>query len=196
MRVFFHSVIFTVALLCLNMSCSRYRDDGIPGGVEETVDLLIVNARIIDGTGNPWFRGALAVKGDRIAAVGPLVQVKASRVIDAMGKVLAPGFIDLHNHCDKGLLETPAAENFVRQGVTTLVGGPDGEGAPHMGEYLAAPGKEETGPQCLFYGRPGRGASRCNGHGRPRADCGRAGQHDSHWWSGPCWTGLWVFPPD
>ena len=99
--------------------------------------LLIRNARIIDGTGNPWYRGSIAVEGGRIAAVGPNLELPAGRVIDAGNLVISPGFIDLHNHCDTGLFENPDAENFLRQGVTTLIGGPDGEGAADMSSYLA-----------------------------------------------------------
>jgi len=101
-------------------------------------DILITNARIVDGTGNPWYLGSIAVAGDRIEAVGPGLKTAARRTIDAGGMVVAPGFIDIHNHCDDGLFYTPDAENFVRQGVTTLIGGPDGESAVDMGAFLAA----------------------------------------------------------
>jgi N-acyl-D-aspartate/D-glutamate deacylase len=101
------------------------------------VDLLITNARIVDGTGNPWYRGWVAVSGCRILSVGTGAEPAAERHIDAGDRVLAPGFIDLHNHCDNGLFEVPGAESFVRQGVTTIIGGPDGGGAVDMGAYLA-----------------------------------------------------------
>ena len=104
---------------------------------EPAVDILITNARIVDGTGNPWYRGNVAVAGDRIQAVGPGLEPAARRTIDAGGMVVAPGFIDIHNHCDGGLFDTPDAENFVRQGVTTLIGGPDGSSAVEMGSFLA-----------------------------------------------------------
>ena len=92
-------------------------------------DLIIRNARIVDGTGNPWYRGEVAVRGDTIAAVGPRIAAGAARVIDAGGKVVAPGFIDPHTHASRGIFEVPTAENYIRQGVTTLTEGPDG-GSP------------------------------------------------------------------
>jgi N-acyl-D-amino-acid deacylase len=92
-------------------------------------DLLITHARIVDGTGNPWYRGDVAVRGDTIAAVGPRLEGTAARVIDAAGQVVAPGFIDLHTHARRGLFEVPTADNYVRQGVTTIMEGPDG-GSP------------------------------------------------------------------
>lgn len=105
--------------------------------IRPAVDILITNARIVDGTGNPWYRGSVAVAGDRIQAVGPRLETAARRTIDAGGMVVAPGFIDFHNHCDRGLFNNPDAENFLRQGVTTLIGGPDGGSAVDMGAFLA-----------------------------------------------------------
>ena len=89
-------------------------------------DLLIRNGRIVDGTGSPWYRGDLAVRGDTIARIAPRIDAPAARVIDAAGRVVAPGFIDLHTHARRGIFEVPTADNYVRQGVTTLIEGPDG----------------------------------------------------------------------
>ncbi|MBK5291247.1 MAG: D-aminoacylase [Acidobacteriia bacterium] len=92
-------------------------------------DLVIRSARIVDGAGSPWFRGDLAVIGDRIAAVGVLPPHSARLEIQAGGLVLAPGFIDTHSHSRRGIFEVPSAENLIRQGVTTVMEGPDG-GSP------------------------------------------------------------------
>lgn len=89
-------------------------------------DLLIRNGRIVDGTGSPWHRGDLAVRGDVIARMAPRIDAPAARTIDARGTVVAPGFIDLHTHALRDILDVPTADNYIRQGVTTLVGGPDG----------------------------------------------------------------------
>ena len=90
-------------------------------------DLLIRNARIVDGAGNPWYRGDIAIQGDRIAAIGRRLHgADGLRTIDAAGKVVAPGFIDIHNHSRGKLLQVPDSENFLRQGVTTIVEGNDG----------------------------------------------------------------------
>jgi N-acyl-D-amino-acid deacylase len=92
-------------------------------------DLLIKNARIHDGSGNPWSHGEVAVTGDRIEAVGKLGSPSAKRVIDAEGQALAPGFIDIHSHSDVSILEHPGAESKIRQGVTTEVIGQCGSSA-------------------------------------------------------------------
>src|SRR5687768_3594220 len=92
-------------------------------------DLIIRNARIIDGTASPWYRGEIAVRGDSIALIAPRIDGKAAREVDARGLAVAPGFIDIHTHARRGIFEVPTADNYVRQGVTTLIEGPDG-GSP------------------------------------------------------------------
>ena len=96
-------------------------------------DLLITNARIVDGTGGPSTSGAVAVRGGRIAAVGN-VAGPAARTIDAGGKVVAPGFIDPHSHSDLPLLVDGNAESKIRQGVTTEVIGESGSVAPRLSD--------------------------------------------------------------
>ena len=91
-------------------------------------DLVIRNAKIVDGTGNPWFYGDVAIRGERIVAVGVVPPAAAKRTIDAHGHVLTPGFIDIHSHSDLLLLEDGNAESKIRQGVTTEVLG-EGESA-------------------------------------------------------------------
>ena len=86
---------------------------------EPGYDLLIINGRILDGSGSPWFEGSVAVKDGRVAAIGRLPNATAGRVIDARGLTVAPGFIDLHSHSDFTLLVDGKAESKIRQGVTT-----------------------------------------------------------------------------
>ena len=95
----------------------------------DSFDILIRDGRIVDGAGNPWFRGDVGIRGDSIAAVGHLPGAKAKRVIDAGGHIVAPGFIDMHNHGRRGIFKVPTAENYIRQGVTTIIEGNDG-GSP------------------------------------------------------------------
>lgn len=110
------------------------------------LDFLIRNARIVDGTGSPWYLGDVGVAGGRIAAIGRLSGERAARVIEADGRALCPGFVDAHVHGDTVLLGDPAMEAAVRQGVTTFVIGQDGIGfAPaseptmtYMRDYFAA----------------------------------------------------------
>jgi dihydroorotase/N-acyl-D-amino-acid deacylase len=105
-------------------------------------DLVITGGRVIDGSGDPWFYSDLGVKGDSIVALSNLSSASAARWIDAKGLVVAPGFIDIHTHARRGILQTPAAENYIRQGVTTLIEGPDGSSplpiAPFLGQVAAA----------------------------------------------------------
>jgi N-acyl-D-amino-acid deacylase len=98
-------------------------------------DLLITNARIVDGSGNPWFRADVAIKDGRIARIGRLGPDTAARTIDARGQILAPGFIDVHTHVES-IYSLPTAENFVRMGVTTLVTGNCGSSTTEVGEFL------------------------------------------------------------
>ena len=97
-------------------------------------DLVIRNGKIIDGSGNPWYHADLAVRGDKIAAIGKLSKVSAKRTIDAKGLVVSPGFIDIHSHSDYLLLEDGNAESKIRQGVTTEVLGEGRSAGPYLGK--------------------------------------------------------------
>ncbi len=105
-------------------------------GWAQDYDLLIRNGRVVDGTGAPWRRADVGVRGDTIVAVAPQLAAGAGRVIDAAGRVVVPGFIDLHTHARRGIFEVPSAENYVRQGVTTLVEGPDGSSPLPLGSFF------------------------------------------------------------
>jgi N-acyl-D-amino-acid deacylase len=98
-------------------------------------DLVITNGRIVDGTGNPWFRADLAIKDGRIARIGHINPAEARKVIDARGQIVAPGFIDVHTHVES-IYKQPEAENFVRMGVTSLVTGNCGSSATDIKEFL------------------------------------------------------------
>jgi len=102
---------------------------------QERYDVLIRNGRILDGTGNPWFRGDVAIRGERIAAVGDLSGASGRREIDATGLYVAPGFIDSHSHAGPGLAtaELSSAEPLLAQGLTMVLINPDGGGPVDLG---------------------------------------------------------------
>lgn len=93
-------------------------------------DLLITNAQVVDGSGGAPYAGALAIKDGRIAAVGDVGTGTATRVIDAKGRAISPGFIDLHSHSDMPLITDGNGQSKIRQGVTTEVIGESGSVAP------------------------------------------------------------------
>ena len=108
-----------------------------PEAEEAQYDLLIANARIVDGTGGPWFAGSVAVKDGKIAGVGRLPGATARQMIDAKGMVVSPGFIDLHSHSDYTLLVDGNGQSKIRQGVTTEILGEDSSAAPVLGPPVA-----------------------------------------------------------
>lgn len=98
-------------------------------------DLIIMNGRIVDGTGNPWFYGDVAIRGDRIIKVGRVGPARARRRINARGLVVAPGFIDMLGQSELNLLVDPRAESKVFQGITTEITGEGASAAP-LNDYI------------------------------------------------------------
>ncbi|NQT07678.1 amidohydrolase family protein, partial [Candidatus Bathyarchaeota archaeon] len=86
-------------------------------------DIIIKNGRIVDGTGNPWYKADVGISSDRVESIGDLSGAGYGRTIDAGGLVVAPGFMDIHSHSDYVTLLDPRVESKIRQGVTTEVGG-------------------------------------------------------------------------
>ncbi|MFQ5789388.1 MAG: amidohydrolase family protein [Acidobacteriota bacterium] len=109
-------------------------EDGEPSS---RYDVMITNARIIDGTGNPWFRGDVGIRGKRIAAIGDLSAADGTRTIDAGEKAVTPGFIDLHTHASWSFLVDSRAASHVTQGITLVVEGEGDSVAPTAERYLA-----------------------------------------------------------
>ena len=99
-------------------------------------DVLILNGKIIDGTGNSWFYGDVAIKDGRIAYVGKTSNATATKVINAKGLTVAPGFIDVHAHIEGGIFENPTAGNYIYDGVTTVITGNCGGSADSMGRFF------------------------------------------------------------
>ncbi len=107
------------------------------GGTDAAYDLLIRNGHIVDGAGNPWFAGDVAVSGDRIAAVGDLHDAHAKREIDAQGRIVAPGFIDMLGQSEVSLLLDNRSLSKLSQGITTEITGEGGSIAPQSEKTIA-----------------------------------------------------------
>jgi N-acyl-D-amino-acid deacylase len=122
----FHRAVTTFAFCVIAAAAASAQDP--------TYDAVIRNGKVIDGTGNPWFSGDVAIRGDKIVAVGRVPACKAMREIDASGLIVAPGFIDMHSHSDTVLLEDGKAESKIRQGVTTEVLGEGSSAGPRVGK--------------------------------------------------------------
>ncbi|MBI2689287.1 MAG: D-aminoacylase [Acidobacteria bacterium] len=99
-------------------------------------DVLIRNGRVIDGTGNPWYRADVGLKDGRIAAIGNLASKSADRTIDAAGRVVTPGFIDVHTHVEGAVELNPMGANYILDGVTTIVTGNCGGSRVDLKEWF------------------------------------------------------------
>ena len=112
-------------------------------------DILVRNAKIADGTGNPMYHADVAIKNGKISRIGYNLQGDAQCIIDGSGKVLAPGFIDAHNHLDGCIEEVPYCSHMLAQGVTTIIGGMCGDSpvpisAKHFEDGLRLVGKHHS----------------------------------------------------
>ncbi|MGH8239575.1 MAG: amidohydrolase family protein, partial [Steroidobacteraceae bacterium] len=97
---------------------------------------IIINAQVADGTGAPLRQANVRITADRIAAIGDFKPARGEAVIDARGLVLAPGFIDIHNHSEEGLGRDPLATTQIAQGITTVLLGADGGSPWPIGPWL------------------------------------------------------------
>jgi N-acyl-D-aspartate/D-glutamate deacylase len=102
----------------------------LPAQAQEAFDLVVANGTMIDGSGAEGRRADVGVRAGKIAAIGDLSKATRTRTVDASGLMVAPGFIDMHNHSDTSLLSEPRCESMIRQGVTTMVLGEGGSAGP------------------------------------------------------------------
>jgi dihydroorotase/N-acyl-D-amino-acid deacylase len=121
------SVFCMLVVLALGLSCQP--------SPQEPYDILIHNGKIVDGTGNPWYEGDIAIYGEKILAIGKLDAKVAKRVIDAAGKVVAPGFIDMLGQSEYSILIDNRAMSKISQGITTEING-EGESAAPVNEKI------------------------------------------------------------
>lgn len=109
-------------------------------------DTKIINGKIIDGTGNPWFTGDVGIKDGRITKIGNLENSHAKSIIDASELIVSPGFIDPHTHALRGIFDVPNAESSLLQGITTLTEGNDGASPYPIDEHYAAISERKISP--------------------------------------------------
>ena len=100
------------------------------------MDIKILNGRVLDGSGNPWFKADVGIENQRIVRIGDLQNDAANEVIEADGLIVAPGFIDSHSHSDLELLKNHFSPQKIMQGITTEILGQDG--------FSVAPIRDET----------------------------------------------------
>jgi N-acyl-D-amino-acid deacylase len=114
----------------------------------QAFDVLIRNGRVLDGSGNPWYRADIGIRGDRIIAVGALGDIRAGTVVDAADRFVSPGFIDVHSHSGPGLLSDALkhGQPVLAQGITTVFVNPDGGGPVALAEQRATYEKQSIGP--------------------------------------------------
>lgn len=113
--------------------------------------ILIRGGRVIDGSGAQGRQADLRIRGDRIVAIGRLTPLAGERVIEARGMVVAPGFIDIHNHSERGFANDPEARSQIRQGITTIAVGPDGGSPWPIGDYLDWGRKQQLATNLLAF---------------------------------------------
>lgn len=89
--------------------------------MNQPYEFVLANGKIVDGCGNPWFWGDLAIERGRVAQIAPAGTLHGLARIDVNGRYIVPGFIDIHTHSDLSILINRRAESVVRQGVTTEV---------------------------------------------------------------------------
>ncbi len=123
-----------VAVVVFLMSATSYSSG--PGG-DESYDVIIRDGHIVDGTGSPWYSGDLAIRDGRIAAIGNLAQVHGKQEIDAAGRVVAPGFIDMLGQSELTILVNPHLPSKIFQGITTEITGEGDSVAPQTDATLA-----------------------------------------------------------
>ena len=121
--------VTVVILTCFLIQHSLYAQD-------EAYDVVIKNGRVLDGSGNSWYYSDLGIKDDRIVTIRKNLAPGKARIIDAKGMIVAPGFIDVHTHIEGDEVKTPTADNFIFDGVTTVVTGNCGSSRADIGTYL------------------------------------------------------------
>ena len=131
----------TVILIVMSLGLNAFAADD-----QKPLDVVIRNGTVIDGSGTARFQADVGIRDGRIVAIGKLANAKAKQTINAKGLVVCPGFVDLHSHADRGILKFRDAENYIRQGATTLLCGNCGSSPVDIAAYFKKLRAGGTGP--------------------------------------------------
>lgn len=138
----------SVAALVLGFSGKRARAQEVAVAARSgEYDIVIRHGHIIDGTGSPWYAGDIGIRDGRIAAIGDLSKAHAKQTIDAAGRVVAPGFIDMLGQSETTILVDPHVPSKIYQGITTEITGEGDSVAPQTDATLAS-----LNTECQHYG--------------------------------------------
>ncbi len=129
------AVIFVTGIVAVGIRTSARQESA--GSSADTYDVIIRRGHILDGTGNPWYAADIGIRGDKIAAIGKLDNATAKQTIDATGKIVAPGFIDMLGQSETSLLIDNRSLSKISQGITSEITGEGGSIAPQDEKTLA-----------------------------------------------------------
>jgi len=155
-------IVITALLVvfCLSLTLPINAKPSNSGPANYCFDILIINGSVIDGTGAPRFSADIGIKNGKIVAIGDLQRAEAEEIIDATGLIVCPGFIDPHTHADRAIAIRPQAMNYIRQGITLVLGGMCGGSKLKIGEFLDSLDALEPGIAINFATLIGQGSIR------------------------------------
>lgn len=145
------SLSFTAALLLTLLAAGAVLPFGREASLNALKSRVIAGGTVIDGGGGRGVRASVRIEGDRITGVGRIKPLPGEEVIDARGMIVAPGFIDIHNHSEEGLDADPSAANQVSQGITTLALGADGASPWPISDYLSRRARRPSAVNVLLF---------------------------------------------
>ena len=163
-------------------------------GCGDRYDRILVGGEVYDGRGNPPQVADIGINADRIAAIGDLSAASAGQRTEVSGFAVVPGLVDIHSHAVLGVFRHPLAENYLRQGVTTAVGGPDGGSPLPIGAWLdrfEAEGSAINMGLLVGHGAVRREVVGMEDRRRPKPNSTRC----ATWWTPRCARGRSVFRP-
>jgi N-acyl-D-amino-acid deacylase len=123
----FSKKYFFILFFSFSVSCTLFA---------QKYDTVIKNGRIIDGSGNPWFSADIGIKNSQIAHIGFIQASDATKVINAKNQIVCPGFIDVHTHVEDVIQKLPTADNFIYDGVTSIITGNCGGSEVNLASFF------------------------------------------------------------